>query len=205
MPTKWNRGVRETGKLKVYNKGGSWSAAVAAAVSTFNNLGLGVRLALEKDEGAANVVVMLANSGATYPRGNYVLAATEKFKPDQLHGMAKTRATSSRQGRDVEIDFAVVFLPGRVAKATAKQKEIIVVHELIHASGLNGIFPNGNDSPNDDHDTEGIMYPQMIVAGDGLIEHLHDDNTPPMTPIRVGAKTRCALRMLWTSEGCQHN
>ncbi|HEY0462265.1 MAG TPA: hypothetical protein VGC97_24240 [Pyrinomonadaceae bacterium] len=204
MPTKWNRGVRETGKLKVYNKAGGWSAAVDGAIGSFNNLGLGVQLIKESDETAANVVVVLANGADTYPRGSYVLTA-EKFTADILHGMAKTRATSARRGRDVEIDFAVVFLPGRVPNATPKQKEVIVVHELIHASGLNGGLPNGSDAPNKDHDSEGIMYPQMQIAGDGLIEQLHDKGASPMTPIRVGVKTRCTLRMLWTNEGCEHN
>lgn len=206
MPTKWNRGVRETGQLKIFNKAGGWSAAVDAAVGSFNNLGLGVQLVKVRDEEAANVVVVLGNGGDTYSRGTYVATPPpNKFKPDQLHGFAWTRASSSRRGRDVEIDFAVVFLPGRVANATAKQKEVITVHEFIHAGGLNGGMPNGDDAPNKDHDSEGIMYPQMAVAGDGLIEYLHEKNTAPMTPIRVGTKTRCTMRMLWTSEGCEHN
>ena len=66
MPTKWNRGVRETGKLKVFNKGGGWSAAVDAAIGSFNNLGLGVQLVKESSEDAANVVVTLSNGSETY-------------------------------------------------------------------------------------------------------------------------------------------
>jgi hypothetical protein len=203
MPTKWNRGVRETGQLKIFNKGGGWSAAVDAAIGSFNNLGLGVSLVAVREEEAANVVVKLSNGSETYTRGTYT--ATVNFEAEKLHGKAWTRATSTRQGRDVEIDFAVVFLPGRVPNPTPKQKEVIIVHELIHASGLNGGLPNGGDAPNKDHDSEGIMYPQMAVAGDGLIEYLHEKETPPMSPIRVGVKTRCALRMLWTTEGCEAN
>jgi hypothetical protein len=205
MPTKWNRGVRETGQLKIYNKASGWSAAVDAAIGSFNNLGLGVRLVTVREEPAADVVVVLANGQDSY-RGRYV-AATDprKFDPEKLHGMAWTRASSTRSNRPVEIDFAVVFLPGRVTNPTPKQKEVIVVHELIHASGLNGGMPNGDDAPNKDHDSEGIMYPQMAVAGNGLIEYLHEKDTPPMSPIRVGVKTRCTMQMLWTNADCQHN
>jgi len=207
MPTKWNRGVRETGQLKIYNKAGGWSAAVDAAIGSFNNLGLGVQLVTERDETAANVVVVVANSAAeNYPHGTYLATIPpNKFKPEELHGFAWTRASSTRSNRPVEIDFAVVFLPGRVANPTPKQKEVIVVHELIHASGLNGGLPNGSDAPNKDHDSEGIMYPQMAVAGDGLIEYLHEKDTSPMSPIRVGVKTRCAMRMLWSDADCKSN
>lgn len=203
MPTKWNRGVRETGKLKVFNKGGGWSAAVDAAIGSFNNLGLGVQLEKESSEDSANVVVTLSNGSETYSRGTY--SYTVNFPAEKLHGKAWTVATAARRGRDVEIDFAVVFLPGRVPNPTPKQKEVIVVHELIHASGLNGGLPNGSDAPNKDHDSEGIMYPYMEVAGDGLIEQLHERDTRPMSPIRVGVKTRCKMRMLWTNEDCGHD
>lgn len=203
MPTKWNRGVRATGQLKIHNKGGGWSAAVDAAIASFNNLGLGVTLVSERDENAANVVVKLSNGSETYKRGAYT--ASVNFEADKLHGKAWTTASSTRRGRDVEIDFAVVFLPGRVTNPTPKQKEVIIVHELLHASGLNGLTPSGDKLPNDDHDSEGIMFPSMAIAGDGLIEYLHDKNAPPMSPIRVGVKTRCTMRMLWTSEGCENN
>jgi len=201
MPTKWNRGVRETGKLKVFNKGGGWSAAIDAAIGSFNNLGLGVQL-VKSEEDEANVVVLVANSAAdSYPHGTYVAKPkADKFKPEELHGYAWTRATSTRVGRDVEIDFAVVFLPGRAPNPTPKQKEVIVVHELIHASGLNGGLPNGQDAPNKDHDDEGIMFPQMRKEGDGLIEYLADKGAKPMSPIRVGVKTRCTMQMLWSNE-----
>jgi len=205
MPMQWNKHVRKTGQLKIYNKGGGWSAAVDAAIGSFNNLGLGVTLIRESDESAANVVVLLANSAAeTYKRGSYVAKAT-RLKPEHLHGLAWTTASSTRSNRPLEIDFAVVFLPGRAAAATPKQKEVIVVHELLHASGLNAALPDGNNAPNDDHDSEGIMYPHMQIAGDGLIEQLHDKNAQPMSPIRVGVKTRCTMRMLWTGEGCENN
>ena len=205
MPMKWNHHVRKNGHLKVFNKGGSWSAAVDTAIATFNSLGFGVNLVRESDEEAADVVVVVGNSSAdTYSHKKGHATAT-KLKPKELHGLAWTRATSTSSRRPIEIDFAVIFLPGGAPNPTPKQKEVIAVHEFIHASGLSGALADGREAPGGDHDTEGIMYPQMAVSGDGLIEYLHDGATKPMTPIRVGAKTRCLMRMLWTSEVCELN
>ena len=69
---------------------------------------------------------------------------------------------------------------------TKKQKEVIVVHEFIHAAGM------------DEHDDRGIMFPQMGESGDGLIEYLHDKGSKAMPPIRVGGQTACIMNMLWS-------
>jgi len=198
MPKQWNRGVRETGQLKVYNKGGGWSAAVDAALASFNNLGFGVRLVAEKTESAANIVVKLSDGSDTYTWGSHTLSVN--FPADRLHGRAKTLATG---GKTVEIDFAVVFLPGKIRHATPKQKEVIIVHELIHASGLDGGMPDGGLAPNDDHDLVGIMAAQMVASGDGVIEMMPEKGAKPMTPIRVGGQTMCKMRMLWADADCQ--
>jgi hypothetical protein len=200
MAIKWNRGVRENGKLKVYNKGGGWSAAVDAAIVSFNNLGLGVQLVAEKDEAAANIVVMLSDGTDTYSWGDHQI--TVNFHADQMHGRARTIATGSRA---VEIDFAVVFLPGRVPNPTPKQKELLVVHELIHASGLTGFTPEGAKLADGDHDIVGLMVAQLVVHGDGLIELLPEKGAKPMKPIRLGGQTMCKMRMLWKAEACATN
>src|SRR5215213_11011811 len=202
MPTKWNRGARESGQLRVYNIGGGWSAAVDAAIAAFNNLGLGVRLVTVNDKDVADIYVKLSNGADFVEKGSIKLFA--EFTADKLHGRARTRATGSRK-REPEIDFAGVFLPGKVQNVTPKQKEVIIVHELIHASGLDGGIPGGGQHPNMDHDDVGIMYPQMKVDGDGLIEYLPDKNAKPMTPIRVGGQTMCKMRMLWKAEACATN
>jgi hypothetical protein len=200
MPTQWNRGVRETGQLKVFNRGGGWSAAVNAGIASFNNLGFGVRLVTVREESAANIVVMLSDGSDSYTWGDHTI--TVNFPAERLHGRARTVASGSRT---VEIDFAVVFLPGKVRNPTPKQKEVMVVHELIHASGLNGLTPEGTKLADDDHENVGIMAGQMVEHGDGLIELLPDKGAPPMTPIRVGGQTMCKMRMLWKAEACQTN
>jgi hypothetical protein len=200
MPTQWNRGVRETGQLKVFNMGGGWSAAVNAGIASFNNLGFGVRLVAVREKSAANIVVMLSDGTDSYTWGDHTI--TVNFPAERLHGRARTVATGSRT---VEIDFAVVFLPGKVRNPTPKQKEVMVVHELIHASGLNGLTPEGTKLADGDHETVGIMAAQMVEHGDGLIEMLPDKGVQRMTPIRVGGQTMCKMRMLWKAEACQTN
>ena len=193
MPTPWFRRFRKEGQLTVFNNGGTWSGAVNNALNTFNTLGFGVRLVPTTDERNANIVVKLSNGSETYPHPQKSI--TTSFNATELHGRAHTLADGKR---GLEIFFAVAFLPGRVANPTPGQMEVVTVHELIHCAGLNGQNPDGSDAPNDDHDSIGIMYPQMIRDGNGLIEHLHERGTKSMPKIRVGAQTLCRMRMLWT-------
>ena len=113
MPKQWNRGVRETGQLKVYNMGGGWSPAVDAAIASFNNLGFGVKLVGEKDESAANIVVKLSDGSDTYTWGSNTINVN--FPAEKLHGRAKTLSSGRKA---LEIDFAVVFLPGKIFAKT---------------------------------------------------------------------------------------
>ncbi|HEY8561565.1 MAG TPA: hypothetical protein VIL74_14410 [Pyrinomonadaceae bacterium] len=194
MPTQWNPEIRETKQLKVYNMGGGWSAAVNAGIASFNNLGFGVKLVTVKEKEAANIVVMLSDGSDSYTWGDHTI--TVNFNAERLHGKARTIATG---GKTLTIDFAVVFLPGKVRKPTPKQKEAIVVHELIHASGLNGLTPAGVKLADDDHDQVGIMVAQLVEYGDGVMEMLPEKGATKMTPVRVGGQTMCKMRMLWSS------
>lgn len=197
MPTPWLNRIRKTGQLTVHNKAGAWATAVDTAMTTFNSLGLGVKLVSEKEEKGANIVVKLSNGSEVYKY--YGDTAMAKFPADKLHGQTSTLTDTKK----MEIFFAVIFLPGKVNKASSKQKEVIVVHEFIHACGLNGLLPNGGMDPNEDHDSTGIMFAQMETDGDGLIEYLHDKDAKPMPPIRVGGQTRCKAQMLWGAEACK--
>ncbi|MBK9153649.1 MAG: hypothetical protein IPM25_05455 [Chloracidobacterium sp.] len=197
MPTPWLKRIRRTGQLTVHNKAGDWRMAVEAAIKTFNTLSLGVTLVAEAEEKSANIVVKLSDGKETYQY--YGDTAKADFDAGELHGQASTLV----DGKRMEIFFCVVFLPGKVKKATQRQKEVIVVHELIHAAGLNGLLPNGVKDPNDDHDSVGIMFPTMKVDGDGLIEYMHDKGAKPMTPIRIGPQTLCKTRALWNGDACK--
>ncbi len=202
MPTPWLKRIRKDGQLKVFNKAGAWSTAVDAAIATFNNLGLGVKLIAEKEEKSANVVVVLANGPDQYKYYGDTAHTRSDFKPDALHGQTTTLTDQKRN----EIFFAVIFLPGKIKKATAKQKEVVTVHEFIHSCGLDGGLPGGKKDPNQDHDVVGIMFGVMKEDGDGLIEYMPERDAKPMPPIRVGARTMCKVRMIWADgEACKED
>lgn len=188
----WIKNIRETKQLKVFNKATPWAAPVSAALRSFNNLALGVTVVVEKEEKNANVVLVLVESAApTYEYhdslGMMKVGPSSEFKADRLHGRANTLKNADSK----EIFFAVIFLPGKLKKATDAQKEVVIVHELIHACGF------------EEHDSVGIMYPQMMEQDGGLIEYLHEKGDKPMPPIRVGSKTRCTVKLLWSGEACQ--
>lgn len=189
----WIKSIRETKQLKVFNKATPWAAPVSAALRSFNNLALGVTVVAENEEKSANIVLVLGqNSALEYKYHNsYYGEVNVKpkpgFKADSLHG----RANTLKDADSKEVFFAVIFLPGKLKKATDAQKEVVIVHELIHACGF------------EEHDSVGIMYPQMMEQDGGLIEYLHEKGDKPMPPIRVGSKTRCTVKLLWSGEACQ--
>lgn len=186
----WIKRIRETKQLKVFNKAKSWAKPVGEAIKSFNNLSLGVTVVAEKEEKNANIVLVLGESSAPeYPyRDSYYGEMNVKTKPDfkadRLHGRAK----SLRDGDSNEIFFAVIFLPGKLKGATDGQKEVVVVHELIHACGF------------EEHDSAGVMASPMTEQDGGLIEI---KDAKPMPPIRVGSRTRCQVKLLWSGEACQ--
>jgi 2-phospho-L-lactate guanylyltransferase (CobY/MobA/RfbA family) len=159
MPAPWLKRIRKTGQLTVFNKASGWTVPVETAVKSFNNLALGVQFVAEATEKAANVVLVLANGpGVKYKYYGDTVETKQDFVADRLHGQTSTLAD---QKEPKEIFFAVIFLPGKLAKATKSQKEMVVVHEFIHACGLN-----------DWHDTVGLMFPDMQEQGGGLLEYI---------------------------------
>jgi hypothetical protein len=210
MPTPWTREVLDAKKLRVFNKGGAWSGVVSKAVSTFNTLALGVTLELEKVETEADIVVVLANAAMTYPYKGRRQYPDEKlktstrngFRPDILHGYCHTLTRLGRRGTPGELFFATIFLPGKV-QATNEQKEVIIIHEFIHASGLDGGMADGAKNRDQDHELVGIMYDTMMTDGKGLRENLKSITERAMPPIRVGPSTTCKLARLWAgAETC---
>jgi hypothetical protein len=199
MPTPWLKSIKESKKLTVFNSGSSWANPIKSAVSTFNGLKFGVTLELVDDEKNANIVVRVATGPDTYDwPGNRSFEGTtvktrHDFTPERLHG----QTTTIKDPNNNEIMIAVTFLPGNIPNATDRQKEVVVVHEFIHACGLDGGRGPGKQDPGQDHDSAGIMVAQMTPDGTGLIELLPDQGVKPMTPIRVGAQTLCLMQMLW--------
>jgi len=204
MPTPWFRRARAAGELTVFNKAGAWSAAADKALATFNSLGFPVKLVATKDEKNANIVVKLSVGADSVTNWGKTASTGSGFDPKILHGLTVPLTEIHEKPRKtIEIIFAAIFLPGRV-EATHKQQEVIIVHEFIHACGLDGGLPDGSkDTIKQDHDSTGIMFAQMAKEGDGLIEYLHDKGAKAMTPIRVGGQTQCKIQMIWGTEACK--
>lgn len=195
MSDPWFRRFKKSGQLTYFNKATAWDAAVGKAIETFNGLGFGCKFVPADDEHSALVVIVLATSAkTTYPYQNRTLSPTDKFNPEELDG----HCSKLKDGNPLTIYFACIFLPGKTKGATPGQKEMVVLHELIHAAGM------------DEHDDRGIMFSHMVPQGDGLIEYLHDKDAKPMPPLRMGSRTRCTVPSLWMDadkfaqvEGCK--
>ena len=129
--------------------------------------------------------VILAAGAAEYNFSGAVARTGARFKSDGLHGL--TFKFSDEKTK--EHLFAVIFLPGKAKTATKKQKEVVIVHEFIHACGV------------DEHDTFGIMFGVMAEEGGGLIEYIKTEGANPMPPIRVGSKTLSVMQNLWPRGG----
>jgi hypothetical protein len=183
MPTPWLKRIAATGQLTVFNKAGAWTDSVNTAMASFNNLAFGVTLVAGKKESSADIVVLLAHGPQQYKHGPDVAQTTEDFTVERLHGETVTLIDKHRD----EIFFAAVFLPGKSRKPTKGQKEVITVHEFIHACG------------GEEHETTphaGIMYDIMTTEGDGLKEPTPEGEKMP--PIRVGPKTLSRMQTLWS-------
>ena len=183
MPFPWLKRIRDTGQLTVFNKAGTWTDSVNAAIKTFNTLPFeNIELVAEKNEKSANVVVILADGPTSYTRDGNTTQPGPDFKPDKYAGDTRTL----RDGRLNEIFFAAIFLPGKLPKSLTKgQKEVMIVHEFIHACGVL------------EHEGTGIMYNPMEPRNGGLKEW--GVEAPPMPPIRLGSVTLNRVESVWMS------
>jgi hypothetical protein len=180
MANLWFKRFREAKVLPYFNEATSWKAPIEAAIKSFNGLGFGVQLVPAKGEKDALVAFVLANGPTTHKFPGGVSETKPDYKPDGLHGH-----TSAHLDRRNEIYYATIFLPGKINKTTKEQKEMVVVHEIIHACGM------------DEHDTAGIMHDKFLASGTGVIEMGPPSGAKAMPPIRLGATTVSIMRKLW--------
>jgi hypothetical protein len=180
MANLWFKRFREAKELPYFNKASSWKAPIEAAIKSFNGLGFGVQLVPAKEEKDALVAFVLASGPTKHRFPGGVAETGPKFKADGLHGQ-----TAADLDHRNEIDYATIFLPGNINKTTEVQKEMVVVHEIIHACGM------------DEHDTEGIMYDKFRDSGTGVIELVPPSGAKGMPPIRLGAMTVSIMQKLW--------
>jgi hypothetical protein len=192
----WLKRIRVTGELKVYCPANPWSAEVTKAITTFNGLSLGCQLKVASDDRSADVVVKLCKGKRdkhnqlvkgqifTIPHPNGTINSPGAFVSDKLGGYTRMLIDDIKR----EVFLAGIFLPGDYPKPTADQKEMIIVHELIHSTGM------------DEHDSYGLMFDSFQPQGTGLLEMLPDKDSKPMPPVRLGGKTRCKVALAWKTD-----
>lgn len=188
MATPWKRNVRSSGRILVYNDAGAWSGAVDNAIRTFNGLSLAVTIEKTTEEGSANVVVKLSsgNTGSHTFHDRFYgdIPVTANFDASLAHGKTKTVKDPDRG----VLVLAAIFLPSRLQRGSDGVREVVIVHEFIHAAGLDD---------NGDHDTrDGVFYAQMEMSN-GQLKEWGTSNSP-MPPVRIGANTVCRLNSLWS-------
>lgn len=199
MSVPWRYEVKKTGKLKIHNLAGAWSADVQKAISKFKSLAFPVELIPAPKETEANVVIKLATGPDSHDfkstdYEDVKVKTGADFRPDAPHG--STVAVFAQQTD--EILFAVIFLPGNLSNPSAEMKEVVIIHEFIHACGMVSKEKDRHKNKQLTHDNEGIMYDIMVAAGRGLIEGNKPKGKKPMPPIRVGGKTRKEIKAAWT-------
>lgn len=187
MATPWKRGVRKAGKITVKNDADNWKPVVESAIKTFNAVGLGVTLESVAGDDADIVVKLSDGTGKHTFNDRYYgeVPVTAVFDASAVHGKTKTLVDPDKN----VIVKAVIFLPKKLKDVTAPIKEAVVVHEFIHAAGLDD---------NKDHDrTAGIFYSPLEYSSGRLVEWGTGGKAKSMPPIRVGNETSCKLKALW--------
>jgi hypothetical protein len=179
VATPWFTRVRSGKKLLVLSRATTWAKAVRGAVKRFNDLNFGVTLEFTDDFVKANIIVVQVKGPSSIDGSGVSVSSGADFKADGLHG--KTALAIDRRN---QVYFAGTFLPEAADKTTQTQKEMITLHEFIHAAGM------------DEHDSSGIMYDVFQAKGDGVAE-LAPPGMPTMPAVRVGVQTACIMSMLW--------
>ncbi len=175
--TPWERKIRATGKLLVYNdiSVGRWATVFQLAMETFNKhmKPAGVQLEEATSKGKANVIMKLMKSTA-------------------MHGKASIGLRYPQQDVIMEAEF---FLPddpqhsdpSGMVPASVDVMQIIAVHEMIHAAGL----------ANRDHGGDGIFYSPLMQRDGKLYVPVKGRNPTLMPPIRIGNSIIYKVKKLW--------
>jgi hypothetical protein len=188
----WHKNVQRKNTLtySVKAMGGQWAAVLDKAFAEFNRQMShhGLKLALSKvEKGMGPHIVLETQPGSG------------------LHGSAPSQ---TKRINGVEyLDSVTIRVPAtpRVDPKDPKSREVgpsvrlcLLVHELIHAVGLS----NHEHSPDDVFAAESyvITKGQYLKSGTQAAEDLVQppDGSPPMPPIRIGAKTLADLKRAWT-------
>lgn len=197
MATPWISSVKNAKTLTVFNgiANGHWANTFTLALDSFNNFAkpAGIKMVKAADEEQANIVMRLGDGTVKY---EYDRTKYEKtFSGTLLHGLTRTLS------RDGEIEKAFVFLPARpqvtVFDNRGNQSEqlagpgimnVIAVHELIHACGLDEMKDHGGD---------GVFYYPLAYQEGKLYVPERGKNQALMPPIRPDGIVVGKIKQLW--------
>ncbi len=171
MIYKWDRSVRKTGQVTVFNglETGAWSGIFAQALAAFNKIShLDMKMVEGKSKGSANIVMELSDGKGL------------GFSGTMLHG--KTRMY--RDGDSGAIMNVECFLPATPRHNHPNYLLFIAVHELVHAMGLD----------NDEHASDGVFI-TLPNMQEGKI--FSTKGSKKMPPLFLNASTRSKLQAAW--------
>jgi hypothetical protein len=197
MATPWIRHVRNTKTLKVFNGigGGQWANIFALSLASFNKFAkqAGIKMVPADSEQEANIIMRLGDETVNfeYDKTQY----QKSFSGTALHGLTKTLS------RDGVIEKAFVFLPARPMVTVFDNKgnqseqlanqgimEVIAVHELIHACGLDEMKDHGGD---------GIFYYPLAYQNGKVYVPERGKNQALMPPLRGDGMVVGKIKHLW--------
>ena len=182
MATPWNKKVKDSGKLSVYNGlTGKWSNTFQIALPAFNDLtkasGLKIELVAETNELSANVLMNVGDGVVTF-------AGQSKTISGSVHGKT-IHVSNDNENDQFTLIRAAIFLPGKATEINQTVMTFIALHELVHACGLD---------TNKDHANDGIFMTLPNIQDNLLFS---GDKTRKMPPWFFDPVTITMLQKLW--------
>jgi hypothetical protein len=197
MATPWIKHVRDTKKLTVFNGigGGQWANIFALSLTAFNRFAkqAGIKMVPADSEPEANIIMRLGDKTVNFEYDKTTYQNT--FSGTALHGLTKTLS------RDGVIEKAFIFLPATPMVTVFDRKgnqseqianhgvmEVIAVHELIHACGLDEMKDHGGD---------GIFYYPLAYQNGKVYVPERGKNQALMPPVRNDGMIVGKIKHLW--------
>ncbi|REJ75677.1 MAG: hypothetical protein DWQ47_09425 [Acidobacteria bacterium] len=199
MPRPWISQVRGSHRLSVFNNisSGSWSQLFTWGIDEINRIfreqGVPVLFERAGSREAANVEVGVSTGRASFTfRGQ---AYSLEMDQHRMHGR-----TYKAPGGNSEIESAFVFLPAdpqmtlpRSSRSTGIHVlRLILLHELVHCTGLSDSDHSNNDIFNG--------YPDYHIgdtAADDRIGFMGRDGRVFFPPYYISAETAGKIRRIW--------
>jgi hypothetical protein len=173
MQSAWSASVKKSGILRVYNGApGKWVSVFKKSVDAFNELseanGLGVKFQAAGSATDAEVTIKVGKAPF----------------PGAVHGITQL-GVDSITGNTV---IAEITLPSDTTDMNTQIMEVVMVHEFIHACGLD----------NKEHGNDGVFYSPLSKSGGRMIVPEPKKQDVPMPPLRMDPGTVSKIQSLWS-------